>query len=366
MHIIAFGRTAIRVHRTIIAAKMTFFRQTALGARSKRVRTFTLAELLIVIAIIGTLIALLLPAVQHARKSARATSCRNNLKQIGIALHAYHNAHNTFPPGCLGQADDPVNIEAWGWAAFLLPHIEEDPLHSTLNLEQYTLPGVMASSQLQPLLRTPIEVYRCASDGDADLLNNFRTLSGFMLPAKFNVSACLLPTTTNSGDFGVFLAASNYVGSFGDFWRPDGSMTTPADFVGNGVFGSNVTLRMREIADGTSSTFAVGERSTRQYASVWTGVDGWNRCEREGVPMVLATAFYRINADPNPYNLSCDPQGAAGYGSAHPNGANFLMLDGAARFVDEGIAFANDDNPSKLGVFQRLARSNDGQPIGDF
>ncbi|HEX3598589.1 MAG TPA: DUF1559 domain-containing protein [Lacipirellulaceae bacterium] len=334
----------------------------------KRLRAFTLAELLVVIAIIGTLVALVVPAIQHARESARATNCRNNLKQIGIALHAYHNARNNFPPGCLGQADDPVNIEAWGWAAFLLPYVEEDPLHSTLSVEQYTLAGVMASSELQPLLRTPIALFRCASDGDFEILNSTRTLSGFMLPGQFNVSACLLPTptTTNSGNFGVFLAASNYVGSFGDFWRPDGSMSTPADFTGNGVFGSNVTLRMREITDGTSNTFAAGERSSRQYASVWTGVDGWNRCEREGVAMVLATAYYRINAEPNSYNLSCDPQGAAGYGSAHPGGANFLMLDGAVRFVDEGIAFANDDDSAKLGVFQRLARRNDGQPIGDF
>jgi prepilin-type N-terminal cleavage/methylation domain-containing protein/prepilin-type processing-associated H-X9-DG protein len=330
---------------------------------------FTLVELLVVILIIGVLLALLLPAVQQARESAHATQCRNNLRQMGIALHNYHSIHNAFPSGCVGTTSDPVNIQGWGWAAFLLPYLEEGPLYADLNPQLNTLPTVLASTDMQPLLRTSLSVFRCASDDGQDL-NDARTFSGFTLPHDFEgggpVEGCLNPFMTNSDGYGIQAAMSNYVASFGDYWVPDGSAWSTADFAGNGVFGSNVTLRMRDITDGASATFAIGERSWQSFASVWPGTDGWNRCEREGVPMVMATAFYPMNMSPEPYNLSCDPKGAAGYSSMHPGGANFLMVDGSVRFVSDSINFANDSDPKKLGVFQKLARRNDGQPVGEF
>ena len=316
------------------------------------------------------------------------------MKQIGIALQTYHNTHGTFPAGCVGAVGDPVNIQGWGWATFLLPFVEQQPLYDTLDPNRNSLPAVLASATLQPYLQTPIPVFRCASDTGDDLQSGDRTLSGFVLsptsPAQFARSipqwrphgisagpllfACLLPgpgaanhnTGTSSNIYGVRAATSNYVASLGDFWLPAGSTFTDADFAGNGVFGSNVSVRAQDILDGTSQTFAIGERSWLSYASIWAGTDGWDRCEREGVPMIMATAFYLMNASPDPYYLSCDPRGAAGYSSLHPKGAHFLLTDGAVRFISDNINFANSSDPSRLGVFQRLARRDDGQAVGGF
>ncbi len=93
-------------------------------------RAFTLVEQLVVIAIIGVLVALLLPAVQMAREAARATQCQNHLKQLGLALHQYHDTHNVLPPGWL--ADEPVGVPGWGWATHLLPYLEQQNLEEGL------------------------------------------------------------------------------------------------------------------------------------------------------------------------------------------------------------------------------------------
>ncbi len=368
---------------------------------------FTLGELLVAMAIIVVLAGLLLPAIQNAREGARAAQCQNNLRQIGIALHLYHTAHNMFPPGCVGIPGDPVNIQGWGWATLSLPYLEEVPLYELLEPNRNTLSAVLGRADLQPFLRTPLAVFRCASDAGDALQSEDRTLSGFELGLTASaagrtggpfagpplLAACIMggppvvlpplldPTNpdpgtsdppaapsapTNSALYGVRAATSNYVASFGDYWLPAGAVWTTNDFAGNGVFGSNVSVRMRDISDGASRTFAVGERSWDDFASIWAGTDGWNRCEREGVAMVLATAYYPLNSPPEAYHMSCDPKGAAGFSSMHPHGAYFLIADGAVRFVGNEISFANSDAPSQLGIFQRLARRDDGQAVDAF
>lgn len=358
----------------------------------------TLVELLVVIAIVGILIAITIPAVQQARESARTSQCQNNLRQIGIALHVYQNDHDMFPPGCVGIAGDPINIQGWGWATFLLPYVEQSSLYNAIDPNRNSLPAVLARADLQPLLRTPLPIFRCSSDLGDDLQSGDRTLSGFVLglPAQVAMSrqfaptafgqplllACInvptnapnVPTTHAPGGsdaspvdptvYGVRAATSNYVASFGDLWRTDSSEWNPGDFAGNGAFGSNVSIRLRDITDGLSQTFAVGERSSQSFAAIWAGTDGWNRCEREGISNTMATAFYPLNSDPEPYFLSCDSKGAAGFGSMHLGGSNFLMLDGSVRFVANSIEFSNAGNSSQLGVFQKLARRNDGEPVG--
>lgn len=363
---------------------------------AKQQRGFTLIELLVAIGIVGLLMAILLPAVQNARESARAAICRSHLRQIGIALQNYHSAHDCFPPGCMRGADNPIDIQGWGWATFLLPYLEETALYNSLQPTRNTFPQVLASAELQPFLRVPVAVLRCPSDIGDELQNENRTLSGFVLgstqdqyaaksqgPRVPLMLACLAlpppgfgqmgdpvanppdnPTSGDApipGDFGVRAATSNYVASFGDFWRPEAASWTDADYAGNGVFGSNTVVRIRDIGDGTSQTFAVGERSWQNYASIWAGADGWNRCEREGVAMVLGTAHFPINSAPEPYYLSCNPQGAAGFDSLHPGGCNFVMVDGSVRFIGEDIDFALSHEAGRRGVFQKLARRNNAQ-----
>jgi prepilin-type N-terminal cleavage/methylation domain-containing protein/prepilin-type processing-associated H-X9-DG protein len=348
----------------------------------RRRLAFTLVELLVVIGIIGVLLAVLLPAVQQSRESARATQCRSNLKQIGLALHDYHNVHKAFPAGCVGDRNNELDIQGWGWATYLMPFIEEQALYAALDPNTNTLPMVLASDRLQPYLRTPLPIYRCASDAADELQSDARTLSGFVLPlasstvtwnglapSPSSALACIIAQPdgeSHSDGYGVRAARSNYVASFGDFWQKSSYAWTWDDYAGNGVFGSNTAVRIRDISDGTGKTLAIGERSSKAFASIWAGVDGWNHCEREGVPMVMATTFYPMNSDPDPYYLSCDAKGAAGFGSMHPGGANFVMADGAVRYISENINFVVSNKVANIGTFQRLSRRSDGLKVGDF
>jgi prepilin-type N-terminal cleavage/methylation domain-containing protein/prepilin-type processing-associated H-X9-DG protein len=346
---------------------------------------FSLVEVLVVVAIIGVLMSLLLPAIQQSRESGRTTQCRNNLRQIGLAIQNYYSANRAFPAGCVGDTASPVDIQGWGWATYLLPYLEQQPLFTAINPNQNSLPVVLASESLQPYLRTPVPVFRCASDTGEELQSDSRTLSGFVLPlplaakqaptgslsipSRYAGLACIVAPPSggsHSDSYGVRAARSNYVASFGDFWLQSSFAWTWDDYAGNGIFGSNTATRIQDISDGASHTLAIGERSSKSFAAIWAGVDGWNRCEREGVPMVMATAFYRMNSDPEAYYLSCDPKGAAGYSSMHSGGANFVMADGAVRFISDTVHFAVSNKVAKIGTFQRLARRNDGQTIGDF
>src|SRR5581483_8700238 len=115
-----------------VAGFLPLFRRHAMARRSWK-KGFTLIELLVVIAIIAILIALLLPAVQQAREAARRTQCKNNLKQLGLALHNYHDNFNTFPPGGVNGTAATSNYQGWGWSIMLLPQIDQAPLYNQIN-----------------------------------------------------------------------------------------------------------------------------------------------------------------------------------------------------------------------------------------
>ncbi len=236
---------------------------------------FTLVELLVVIAIIGILVALLLPAIQAAREAARRTQCNNNLKQIGVALHNYHDTNKVFPAGYINR--NPTGDPDWGWAVFIMPFMELDPIYQQLDVGKTQLVqfyNATATAQQIELLQTPIKAYRCPSDVTKDL-NNLCQF-GALTPVPFNI------------------ATSNYVASAGGLTTP----TAPSGATDSkGLFYGNSWRSMRDILDGTSSTLAAGERSASHLAAVWAGAGQKNAYGQRGHRADRGRGGFLLNFD---------------------------------------------------------------------
>src|SRR5580704_5070764 len=203
-----------------------------------RRNAFTLIELLVVVAIIAILIGLLLPAVQKLREAAARTKCTNNLKQIGLGLHNYHDANRSLPPGYIATNPNAATNETqpgWGWSAYLLPYIEQGSLYSALNL---ALPVENNSGSSNAANAANIvKMYLCPSDSVPD--------------APIAVVNYLAPTTT------ILMAGpSSYAACVGND-ACDVFDMHPL----NGVFYCNSQTQLSDIIDGTSTTIMVGERS---------------------------------------------------------------------------------------------------------
>ena len=211
-------------------------------------RAFTLVELLVVIAIIGILIALLLPAVQAAREAARRAQCTNNLKQLGISLHNYHDTYKGFPCGFIVSGTAP---HEFGWGSLVLPFMEQSSLGDQMNVTKSNLTAVLTADQAlaEPHTQTVLSSYRCPSDVAEDLNDN-RPLTEFFV--------------------GWEMGTSNYVGNGG--WGVDPTNATTQD--PRGIYGANKSYKMRDVIDGTSNTMAISERDGDNcLAGSWPGVE---------------------------------------------------------------------------------------------
>ena len=274
-----------------------------------RRQAFTLIELLVVIAIIGVLMALLLPAVQKVREAAARTQCKNDLKQIGLALHTYHDRERRFPSGYVSQVSKSgLDMgPGWGWAAHLLNDLEQENLQRLINFKLDVNDAVNSGPRVENL-----KVFRCPSD---DAPNTFETEGN-----------------------AVLVAHGHYVGVFGNNEIED----DPG--AGNGIFFRNSRIRIADIIDGTTNTIAIGERSSNLALNTWTGaVTGAD----EAPALVLGSADHTPN-DPGAH--------AEDFASRHPQGVNFLMADGSVRNINNSIPHA---------IWLALATRNAGEPNTD-
>lgn len=276
---------------------------------------FTLVELLVVIAIIGILIALLLPAVQAAREAARRSQCANHFKQVGLALHNYHAALRTFPPGmnmwngntACGPAVTPTSYVGWGWASMILPYMEQQILYEDLDfrVNYGTVPN-------QTLGGTRIPTFLCPSDPQGGEL----------------VQCC--GTFTNGTHADEDEGPTNMAGvADSTNWTCDG--VWPKHFtLTDGAMGERAGARIADITDGTSNTLFVGEVTGGGRGSYrgqfWTT---WNLLDtRDGIN----GAYTKVGGVwPSSFRDT-------GFSSYHPGGCHFLMVDGSTQFLTETIA----------------------------
>jgi len=354
-------------------------------SRYSRSRGFTLVELLVVIAIIGTLVALLLPAVQGARESARRAACQNNLHNLAIACQQYHDNNLSFPSGWIVNVDPTSgsalqNSEGWGWGALLLPYLDQRNLHKDLAVTSQRLQATLAGNNPNSLLNgnvnnvknlvsTPLKIYICPSDTGAQgrgQVDQFRAFQG--LGASSGVGA------------GFPQCISNYLGVAGHR-RVTG--TSP----NTGVFFGNSYIRMADIPDGTSNTAIIGERDTQYCKSgSWVGTENtWDFFYRD-VSIVTGYDQPRLNAppDPNTGNTLGPYLCGEGFSSLHVGGAQFAFADGSVRYVTNGVGYnyvnlsggiactatsgqnANDHRDPRNGVYQRMMSRSDKLPPGDL
>ena len=336
-------------------------------------RGFTLIELLVVIAIIAILIALLLPAVQQAREAARRTECKNNFKQLGLAMHNYHDVARCFPSATYGiTVPTGLGTEGrdgdWAWGTMILPYIEEANLYNQLNADTLRFHEAVATPDILALMQQPKKAFRCPSDTGPDL-NTYRKVPDGA-------------ATNQTCDACDEIATSNYIGvnhpNAVDRSNPHGLFCWADNRGGNARFFRTIA----DISDGTSNTLMIGERAwavqdpinggqDQHGAAVIYGVNGNSdgaSVNQHGLVYVVGSGRYGINRANNAVPRH------SGFSSMHEGGAQFLLCDGSVRFISENIDHNVDSSFTTNGfgntvidsTFERLIGIEDEQPIGEF
>ncbi|EAQ81815.1 DUF1559 domain-containing protein [Blastopirellula marina] len=299
-----------------------------------KTRGFTLVELLVVIAIIGVLIALLLPAVQQAREAARRMQCSNNLKQLGLAMHTYHDTYNNLPAG--------VNGCCWGsWQLAILPQMELGNLYNNYEQKMYDTDYRYSSAPNVDVTSTRIATLTCPSDEPN------------------------APIATS----GVNLTSHNYAVNYGNTGYAQQATLNGVTF-GKAPFSQNSSTLdkfygFRDIVDGTSNTLLASEVLQGKGTDL-RGFTWWGDASQ------FTTYLPPNTSQPDAYNGTChtDPQAnlpctasstsnptMMASRSRHPGGVQALRCDGSARFISENI---------QLDTWRALSTTQGGEVLGEF
>lgn len=356
------------------------------GDRRSKTRGFTLIELLVVIAIIAVLIALLLPAVQQAREAARRTQCRNNLKQLGLALHNYHDNYGVFPFGMTDTVWGNAEIlgDGWAWSTAILPMLDQANTYNQFNFSSNPYScnpcGATTLAGNQAVIAHPIGLFTCPSD------------AGKPVVTSNNPGSAATGKGTNA------IATSSYMGCAGPFdgapcvQNPANTTIPIPDARNIGLFRINSSVGIRDVTDGTSNVIAVGEvrwipngvdvtnstyGSSRQfiYGNVTTG--GGPKCDNNGPANNGMHLHCRYTREKLNVPLLAANNPDRSFHSLHTGGGHFLLVDGSVRFVSDSINHTNTNyvaatttTPSNVtgpyGLYQRLGGINDGQVLSDF